>query len=362
LHKLTKSWGEPLQELARETDDAGVELVEPGDIVNSKAAMWGELWQTTPSPTTPQWWEPLRQAAARQDREEIQEDQLEAALRCFGRRVGLGADGQNPRWWRDLPEGAARDLVNLMEVIEAELTWPTSVLLNVVQLIHKSVEADRPITLTQGLYRLWSRVRRADVATWTRERAGHWDKAVEGSAPLRAALLRQAKLELATVQQFSWVELLWDLTKFYDFVDLQVVADVGVAQGYPVICLALGLQMAAAPRRVRADKCVSDCMVPTRSLIAGCGQAVDYSRLALWEVLEDLHRRYRPLELSSWVDDLGHQEIGHIVGYKSGHKRLDRIGYWAATEGLQDEPQIGPPGELHGAGADCPAGPRGRGH
>ena len=109
------------------------------------------------------------------------------------------------------------------------MRWPTQLQLNVVQLIHKSVEADRPIARTQGLYRLWSRVRRCEVGAWARERAGHWDRAVQGSAPLRAALLRQARLEIATSQQFNWVELLWDLTKFYDFVDLQVVADVGLA-------------------------------------------------------------------------------------------------------------------------------------
>jgi hypothetical protein len=36
------------------------------------------------------------------------------------------------------------------------------------------------------------------------------------------------------------VELLWDLTKFYDFVDLQVIAEVGAAQDYPLYSLALG--------------------------------------------------------------------------------------------------------------------------
>ncbi len=291
--------------------------MKPDDIVNSKAAMWGELWQTTQTPTTLRWWEPLRRAAAQQGRDEVTEEQLDAAMCCFSRRVGLGADSQNPRWWRSLPSGASQHLITLIEAIEEELVWPTPMTLNVVQLIHKSVEADRPITLTQGLYRLWSRLRRKDVAAWTRQRAGHWDRAVAGSAPLREALLRQAKLELATVQQFSWVEVLWDLTKFYDFVDLRVVADVGLAQDYPIVCLALGLQMAAAPRRLRADQCVSGCMVPTRSLIAGCGQAVDFSRLALYEVLEHLHCRYRPLELSSWVDDLGHQEIGHTSSVAS---------------------------------------------
>ncbi len=44
--------------------------------------------------------------------------------------------------------------------------------------------------------------------------------------------------------------------------------------------------------------------------MAGCGQAIDYSRLALWRVLEATHEANRPRELSTWVDDLGHHEQG----------------------------------------------------
>jgi hypothetical protein len=53
-------------------------------------------------------------------------------------------------------------------------------------------------------------------------------------------------------------------------------------------------------------------MWPTRSLFAGCGQSIDYSRLALWRILEAVHAQYRPRELETWVDDLHHLEIGHM--------------------------------------------------
>ena len=132
FHRLTKTWGEPLQELATESDAHGHALVEPGDFVNSKAAKWGELWEVTATPTAPQWWEPLRQAAARHGRDEITTEQLEAAVRCFGRRFGQGADNQNPRWWIGLPAGAKEVLIRLLEDIEEQLVWPTPVLLNVV--------------------------------------------------------------------------------------------------------------------------------------------------------------------------------------------------------------------------------------
>ncbi len=78
----------------------------------------------------------------------------------------------------------------------------------------------------------------------------------------------------------------------------------------PMDVLALALQMHAAPRRVATEDAVSELIWPKRSLMAGCSQSVDLGRLALWSILEDLHATYRPRELSTWVDDLAHQERG----------------------------------------------------
>ncbi len=68
--------------------------------------------------------------------------------------------------------------------------------------------------------------------------------------------------------------------------NLAVVAEVGYEQAYPLVKnLLLGLSLAAAPRRVRTDQCVSTLIAPNRSLIAGCWQAIGFGRLALREVL-----------------------------------------------------------------------------
>ena len=310
LHRLSTSWGEPLKALAPECDEAGEVMVEPLDIAAAKAQRWGKLWRTDVQPSWTSWWAKLRERADSQERTEIEVEAVRSALKVFKAHVGLGLDKVNPRWLLDLPDGAHDTLVALLECIERRLAWPTAMLENLVALLHKSEVADRPITLTQSLYRLWGRVRKCQVTSWTRAGAGHWDAAVSGSSPLRAALMRQVKLEIATAQQIPWAEILWDINKFYDSVNLGVVAEVGFKQDYPLINLFLGLQMAAAPRRIKTDVCVSEVLKPTVSLIAGCWQAVDFSRLALWDVLEHLHAQYRPLDLGSWVDDLGHTEIG----------------------------------------------------
>jgi hypothetical protein len=214
LHKLSTSWGQPLKVLSPERDAAGQILVEPMAIAAAKAARWGELWQVGTEPVWTAWWARLRERANAQERVEIEVEDVVSAMKVFRTKIGLGVDQVNPKWWLDLPEGGHRDLVLLLETIEERLAWPTPMLQNLVALLHKGAQADRPITPTQSLYRLWGSVRKCQVGRWSRERAGHWDRAVAGSSPLRAALLRQVKLELASAQGLSRCELLWGINNF----------------------------------------------------------------------------------------------------------------------------------------------------
>jgi hypothetical protein len=222
------------------------------DIVNSKATRWAELWRCEKEHRQPAWWEDLRRLAGEQEREPITLEDLQSGFKCFKAVVGLGIDKQNPRWWRDLPEAGHDALCRLLNQVEESLTWPSAMRQCLVALLPKTTSADRPITLTPGLYRLWSRVRRSSVAAWTSQWAAHWDMAVAGSSPLRAAIMRQLRLEVASALGMSWAEMLWDISKFYDAVDLATVARVGADLQYPLTELLLGLQMATAPRRIRA--------------------------------------------------------------------------------------------------------------
>eukprot|EP00974_Lingulodinium_polyedra_P010652 1026374-Lingulodinium_polyedra.AAC.1 len=61
----------------------------------------------------------------------------------------------------------------------------------------KPAGGDRPITLTAGLYRCWSMLRKAEVTKWEASKAGHWDSAIRGSDARRAALVRATRAEVA---------------------------------------------------------------------------------------------------------------------------------------------------------------------
>ena len=65
-----------------------------------------------------------------------------------------------------------------------------------VCLLAKKVQGERPIPLLTMPYRIWSRTRKHFEAEWCDTKAGFWNDAVRGSAPLQAALRRLVADEL----------------------------------------------------------------------------------------------------------------------------------------------------------------------
>ena len=111
--------------------------------------------------------------------------------------------------------------------METSLTWPQQVLANVVVFIGKptSVPSERPITLTAGLYRLYCQIRKPEVETWGAQSHGIWDTALKGSAALRVAVARELRHELHSGLGSVTGGLYFDLEKFYDTIDIEVLID-----------------------------------------------------------------------------------------------------------------------------------------
>ena len=139
------------------------------------------------------------------------------------------------------------------------------------------------------------------MAEWSATRSQHWDTVARWGSSPRAAVIRQYKLEMVTIQGFSRAEVLWDDDKFYDHARLRQVAHVAQGVGHPLPALALGLDAHQAPRRLRAEGAVSKVICPDHSLIAGGNQSVDVAKLSGWQVLESMHADCRPLGLINAV-------------------------------------------------------------
>eukprot|EP00973_Karenia_brevis_P064827 9004269-Karenia_brevis.AAC.1 len=195
-------------------------------------------------------------------------------------------------------------LTEILNRITEQIQWPKQSLVNLVALLAKNVESDRPITLTTFLYRLYNKLESKSVGEWESKKSGHWDAAVRGSSCLRAAIAAEMGAELAGDLGISMVELVLDFEKFYDNIRPKYIAKMGVALGYPTIPMALGLMMHQATRYLTTQMGVSEAAVPTQSIIAGCGQAVAFTRLFLYDVLEEAHVVTPTVALRTWIDDI----------------------------------------------------------
>lgn len=84
--------------------------------------------------------------------------------------------------------------------IERIMTWPQQVLCNKVVFVGKSTvqPSERPISLTSGLYRLWTKLQKSEVCRWEGQAAVFWDRAEVGSCALRSALARELLHHVAT--------------------------------------------------------------------------------------------------------------------------------------------------------------------
>ena len=231
-------------------------------------------------------------------------DQADRALFSLRDNTGLGLDSAPPRFFKRLPLEARRLFATLFADIECKLAWPWQVLANKLALLPKPDGDVRPIALMAMVVRWFTRCHRRACREWTRERAAFWDNAVAASSALRSATLTALRCELADIAGDQWSLVLWDFRKFYDSVGMAALARAATERRYPARLAYLWILAYQAPRVVAVDKGFSEWSVPIDSLLAGCGEAVNMSRCALFDIMETVSASSPRAELGQFVDDI----------------------------------------------------------
>eukprot|EP00959_Pyramimonas_sp_CCMP1952_P155122 3245572-Pyramimonas_sp.AAC.1 len=127
------------------------------------------------------------------------------------------------------PARAFVHLASLPNLAGQTLGWPGQIFVNIAQLVFKSEQSDRPITLTQGVHRAWPRV----------TLLGRSRRRPQLSQGSRAETNKAGDSEPPTV----FPEVLWDLEKFYDAIDPEQPWHVGAQVQHPLTHLFLGLSL-----------------------------------------------------------------------------------------------------------------------
>ena len=129
----------------------------------------------------------------------------------------------------------------MLQEAQVRRTWPAQLLLNFMAMLAKASGGERCIAKTSMLYRLWTRSRRGIVAAWEAAHAQEFDAARSGSSAYLAAALRAFFLEVGRALGFKVTALLWDLEKFVDTVDLELLVRRAFLESYPPLDLCMGL-------------------------------------------------------------------------------------------------------------------------
>ena len=71
------------------------------------------------------------------------------------------------------------------------------------------------------------------------------------------------------------------------------------------------MKVHAGARAFKEGPYISDFVQPAGvSILAGCGRSVSFTRAALYDVLESMHRDYRPCHIQTFVDDIPQMHMG----------------------------------------------------
>ena len=228
---------------------------------------------------------------------------LRFVLKSCSISAGQGPDHQVLRHWAFLPNEGLRCLLLILGGMESG-SMPIQSLMVYVGLLPKPAGGERPIGLTAMLYRLLMKLKKSMLADWDEKLSGFWDDAVKGSSPLRAAILRSLRVEVAKILGYEAVGLLWDISSFFDEVDISLLLPLALSRGFCPWTLGLAVKVHLGPRAFKEGKYVSSWMESSgRSILAGCVTSVSLTRALLYEVLDDMHRSCSPITLRTWVDD-----------------------------------------------------------
>ena len=130
------------------------------------------------------------------------------------------------------------------------------------------------------------------------------DSALAGTSPRVATALRALEMEQRSLRGEVVIQMLWDVEKYFDSIDIEVLVERAVRHGFPKEILIMGLQIHRAPRLIKVAGTYADVIVEMgRSMIAGCTLSTSLSRAYLKDVVEEV-----PIEtghsIAEHVDDV----------------------------------------------------------
>ena len=106
-------------------------------------------------------------------------------------------------------------------------------LVNLLCLLGKKAGGSRVIAIMCTFFRCLMKANGSAIREWDLEHGHMYDSALAGCSSLQAAVLRALKIENGTAQQKHCALMAWDMEKFYDSIDFEVLAEELIERNFP---------------------------------------------------------------------------------------------------------------------------------
>ncbi len=274
----------------------------PQDLVDRDTLEWEAIWTSRDSLASAPWRgagggaEPLPRPTVAE---------MRRAAYSFKVGTGTGVDGVPPRHYAWLSDELLGSIMDLLMFLEEAALWPSQVSEALMRLIPKPSGGRRPIGLLASLVRLWERIRRPILRAWRVEADRPYNWMGRGRGAQRAVWVQSVMDEACKQRGLATGAVLVDLVKAFEQVVLAIVWREGVARGFPLRLLRLGLEACAFTRRLALGAAHGRRTVDSLSaILAGSGFASDMMFLVLVKPMDTLMVEYPCLDIFVIADDV----------------------------------------------------------
>ena len=217
-----------------------------------------------------------------------------------------GIDGISNDLLRNLPFEGFEALAQMLMTYEQEGVIPQQWQANLVVLIPKSEQIERPIALVSTVYRLWCKMRADELRQW---QAGldvqmPWERARPGCQVLHIALKRLLQAEVMTANKRFVVSVLCDLSNFYDRISLSKLTERWQQVRYPEVHAMFATQLYTSARYLEDENITQGPLYATNGILAGDPQAPQVAKVFLHRSMQIFQQRFPEAKADLWIDDI----------------------------------------------------------
>ena len=181
-----------------------------------------------------------------------------------------------------LPSAVLEPLAALLRSCILELRWPEQVMHNWLALLAKKLGGHRTIAVMCSLVRITMKLLCEDARAWDAVAALPGDTAAPGVQPVVEIAKRFLSLEVAKAQGKNSATILWDMSHFYDGIDIERLVKDVPEHDFPAVVATMALQVHVATRTLKIRDGFSPEIKGTGSgILAGCSSSTSLARLFL---------------------------------------------------------------------------------